>query len=72
MSPAQVRSGASGSKLRATRSEAAVAFLSTMVVRTLLRPVMPAQPLTRMMRATRLRDTRNPCRPSQACTRGAP
>jgi hypothetical protein len=51
-----------------------VAWRSTIVVGTLRRPDSPSQPLSHMIRATRLRDGLKPWRhrPSQACTRGAP
>jgi hypothetical protein len=58
MSPDQVVSGPSGLKSRRTRSDAAVAPRSWMVVRTLVVPHSPTQPLRRINRATRLRDTR--------------
>ena len=61
MSPTQVVSGSAGLKSRPTRSDAAVAARSTMVVRMRRRPVSPSKPQVRMIRATRLRPTRKPC-----------
>ena len=72
MSPHHVTSGAGGLKSRPTRSLAAVAARSTIVVRTRRRPDSPSKPSSRMIRATRLRDTSKPWLASQACIRGTP
>lgn len=72
MSPHHSTFGADGLKSRPTRSLAAVAPRSTIVVRTLRRPDSPSKPWARMIRATRLHDGLNPWRSSQACTLGAP
>ncbi|MDP4511937.1 hypothetical protein Q9G87_59155 [Nonomuraea sp. G32] len=73
MSAVQIRFGSAALNFRLTRSDAATACLSAIVVRQPLRLLTPASPARRMSRATRLRPTRMPSISRRsAWMRGAP
>ena len=72
MSATQSRLGPSTRKSRCTKSGAARASGSRVVVMTHLRRLTPCTRAARMSRATRLRPMWIPWAASSACTRGAP